>query len=378
MTGILIFTNVNDVHAMYISAALHEKKYHVERLFGADMPSRDTVTAKISSDDPLAWNVRSQHGKISGAYDVIWNRRREFPALGIGDGQGEVHPDDFRFAIGENLSMIRGIWETMGPSAFWVNPLGSAIRASRKLLQLVTARDVGFQIPETCMSNDPDEIKHFLSEQKSAGHTVVYKPFRHSFWSEEEDSRAARLCTRKVSVDDLIDDEVMQLTPGIFQRYIPKKHEIRSTFMGRHCVAVALDSQTHEASATDWRAIHYRKLPMSPTRMPDDIYDKCISLMRRLGLVFGCFDFVVDEQGGFVFLEVNEMGQFTWIERVCPDVHLVDMMSEFLISADPDFEYIPQAEPARLLAVCETETYQRLRRESVTEHTLRQPDLQPI
>ena len=36
--------------------------------------------------------------------------------------------------------------------------------------------------------------------------------------------------------------------------------------------------------------------------------------MRDLEIYYGALDFIVDIDGNWVFLEVNSMGQFLWIE----------------------------------------------------------------
>ena len=49
-----------------------------------------------------------------------------------------------------------------------------------------------------------------------------------------------------------------------------------------------------------------------------------------MGLVMGCIDIVVDKDGTYQFLEVNQQGQFLWIEQLCPEVKLLDAFVRFL------------------------------------------------
>lgn len=55
--------------------------------------------------------------------------------------------------------------------------------------------------------------------------------------------------------------------------------------------------------------------------------------MRQLGIVFGCFDFIITPDDEYIFLEVNEMGQFLWIEEILPELKLLDKFCEFLVSS---------------------------------------------
>ena len=36
-----------------------------------------------------------------------------------------------------------------------------------------------------------------------------------------------------------------------------------------------------------------------------------------MGLYFGAFDFILDPDGRYVFLEMNPFGQWVWIEQLC-------------------------------------------------------------
>jgi glutathione synthase/RimK-type ligase-like ATP-grasp enzyme len=56
------------------------------------------------------------------------------------------------------------------------------------------------------------------------------------------------------------------------------------------------------------------------------------SLMRRLGLIFGCIDVVEGENGEYYFLEVNPRGQWLWIEDLT-GVPISKAIAEELCSA---------------------------------------------
>jgi hypothetical protein len=63
-------------------------------------------------------------------------------------------------------------------------------------------------------------------------------------------------------------------------------------------------------------------------------------LMRDLGLVFGCLDFIVTPSDECVFLEVNDMGQFLFVEAFT-NIPLLDAFSELLLQGRPDFHWEP-------------------------------------
>lgn len=128
----------------------------------------------------------------------------------------------------------------------------------------------------------------------------------------------------------------MRLTPGIFQARVPKAHELRVTWMGKHAITAVLHSQESEATRVDWRE-GQTDLRVEPGELPGDVWKACHRLMERLGLVFGCFDLVVTPEGEHVFLEINPMGQFLWVEQTIPELPLLDDFCAFLIGARPGF-----------------------------------------
>jgi hypothetical protein len=61
--------------------------------------------------------------------------------------------------------------------------------------------------------------------------------------------------------------------------------------------------------------------------------------MKEIGVVFGCFDFIVTPDDEIIFLELNEQGQFLWVEEILPELCYMDMFAEFLIHKNFDFSW---------------------------------------
>ena len=83
------------------------------------------------------------------------------------------------------------------------------------------------------------------------------------------------------------------------QNKIEKSCDVRATFVGEKCFAVAIDSQLLEDTCIDWRRGEHI-LQHTPIELPHDIQAKCLRLMQRLNLDYGAFDFVLDKQGNYV------------------------------------------------------------------------------
>jgi glutathione synthase/RimK-type ligase-like ATP-grasp enzyme len=239
--------------------------------------------------------------------------------------------------------LFHSFWHVIAPQAFWVNPMQAAKAANSKLLQLRLARKMGLKIPNTLVSNNPTEIKRFIQQQKEG---AIYKTLFPTFWIGESDMRLTY--TREISLQHLPDDAILQTTPGIFQNKINKAYELRITYFGDHAISVKIHSQDHPKGILDWRYIPTKELLIEECRIPDLIHQRCKELMKQLNLVFGCFDFIVTHDNEYYFLEVNEQGQFLWIEEINPDIPMLDTFTEFLLHQDRKFSGINRHKSVRM------------------------------
>ena len=67
---------------------------------------------------------------------------------------------------------------------------------------------------------------------------------------------------------------------------------------------------------------------------PDPIKQQVVAFAQKSGIVFGSFDFAVDRDGGWWFFEVNEQGQFLWLDDLNPELHLQEKFLAFLTSPE--------------------------------------------
>jgi len=65
--------------------------------------------------------------------------------------------------------------------------------------------------------------------------------------------------------------------------------------------------------------------------LPPQVEERCVQLMRQLGLAFGCIDLIVTPEDEYVFLEVNEMGQFLFVEERAPAIPLLRAFTTLLV-----------------------------------------------
>jgi len=332
---ILIITQADDFHAIAVAEALERKRANVTLWATSDFPARADESAHFSTDGKKSIRIRGTTlDLLDPVFDVVWRRR---PTYVI--DRKALHPADRVFADTECSLFRNSLYRLLAPDAFWVNPVEEAARAGSKLLQQEAAGKVGLTMPETLFTNSPGEIREFLAHHDK----VIYKPLSAAGWKDQDSNFLPY--TALVTEKDLVADEVLRQTPGIFQELIPKAYELRVTVIGRQVLAAKVLSQETEKGKIDWRR-SYDELRFEPIRLPPGVARECVSLLAELGLVFGCFDFIVTPTGEHVFLEVNEMGQFLFIERYC-GLPLLDAFSELLLQGRPDFEWSEDAVTVR-------------------------------
>lgn len=326
--AVLILSEPTDLHAHAVAIALRQRRAKPVLWYTSDFPSRACESVlyargeerfRVDGIDPALLTTRQ--------FSSIWRRR---PAHVLDDTQ--LHHADRPFAESECAAFRQSMLSILLPDRFWVNPQDAALRAGRKLVQHRCAIAAGLAIPDTLFSNDPHEIRNFIQHHPEG---VVYKPLRPFSWRREETRWTPY--TALVNEESLVDPHLLRATPGIFQALVPKAYELRATVMGNRLFGAKLHSQDTAGGKLDWR-MAYDELRMEPEDLPPDVAQGCLRLMRDLGIVFGCFDLIVTPKGDHVFLEVNEMGQFLFIEQLT-GLPLLDAFSEFLIQGRTDFAW---------------------------------------
>lgn len=325
----LIPTEPDDTHSILVKIALETLGHHVSLLFTADHPTLQKNSVYIDTHS-YQWQSVDAYDAIVGAHhDVVWWRRARRPHL----PKKMVHAKDYEFVVRENILFFESFTTNLAPNAWWINSKDSAYRANFKLLQLKVASECGLLIPTTLCSNDPQEIHQFINTHDRKG--VIYKPLCSYFWFEALQTKISY--TARVNNKNLPQNPMLQAVPGIFQIEIKKKFELRISCFGNYVVAAKLHSQKHPDGLIDWRAIRGAKMLVEPFELPEEVANNIRLFMQRMGLVFGAFDVIVTPDDEYVFLEVNEQGQFLWIEEFNPDFKMLDIFIQYLLHGSIDF-----------------------------------------
>jgi glutathione synthase/RimK-type ligase-like ATP-grasp enzyme len=184
-------------------------------------------------------------------------------------------------------------------------------RARNKLWQLQAAREVGLRIPRTLITNDPEEVRRLDSACEGGVITKMMTSF-----AIHEEGKEKVVFTTPLQSPDAAALEGLRLCPMTFQERVPKALELRVTVVGRDVFTASIDSQAVEGAKEDWRKEGLFLVDdWKAYDLPDEIRDRLLRLMDRLELEFGAIDFIVTPDGDHVFLEVNPIGEFFWLEK---------------------------------------------------------------
>lgn len=216
--------------------------------------------------------------------------------------------------------------ESILPKIKWINSPIAQLKAGHKLYQLELAQQANFQIPRTLISNDPAEVRSFISECRD---DAVYKPLT----AYRDPLSPLITFTTAVTRQSLAeqDNPIMQ-APGIYQENIKKAYELRITVIGDNVFAVKILSQDCPGAEQDWRK-EIDSVQYDHYSLPADIDRKLRTLNNSLNLSFCAYDFIVDQQGRYVFLEANPAGQWLWLENKL-QLPIADALSQTLQRID--------------------------------------------
>lgn len=229
---------------------------------------------------------------------AVWYRR---PSNIVGPDDGAWDPVEAAQVMAGALYCARGLW---------INRPDLDLTAGFKVHQLHLARRLGLRVPRTVVTNDPDVLRRVAAD----GPDMVFKLLHGALIQPA--GRPATVLTTPVTAAHVERAEHIRHSPCLFQEHLPKAHEARVTVVGRTVFPVTIDSQSTDRTTVDWRATRGDSPPYGPYRAPPpDVLDGMLAMMAELGIVYGAFDFVVDEAGGWTFLEVNSMGQYLWLEQ---------------------------------------------------------------
>lgn len=318
---ILILSNLDDVHAATVAEKLRARGAALAWIDHRQYPAQAQVSLRFVDGVPRGiW--RTREGDIDlASLTAIWHRRPYMPRP-----DPRISSESLRKAITDDSDLfLRDLWNAIDCLTV---PAPTLVyrRADLKATQLACAARLGLEIPDTLITNDPQQLLEF--HRKHDG--MIISKLASPVINRDYLTDAVRY-TNVVSHRDIGYFQAVRHGPVIFQGYVPKRLELRITIIGDAIFPVEIHSQATRRTRHDWRHYDHVNTPMYPHALPPGVERKLRQLVQQLGLNFGAIDMVVTPDGRYVFLELNPNGQFLWIEQIV-GLAMTDAMCDLLTS----------------------------------------------
>ena len=302
---VLIVTHGVDDHAPLVRTELADLGIEVCWFNTDSYPNINVVTFSVEANAPRAhFHVGQKEYLGSSIAAVLFSQLRRPFAPHIAD------PEARRLAESELRWTLEGVLFALKPR-LWVNHPHANRRARSKLRQLRLAADLGFSIPDTLVTADPQMIRR---QYQAWDGKMVAKLVGGQIVGTSTDSQYV-IHTTLITDEDLKNDDALSACPAIYQNFLEKLCDIRVTVVGDEIFACRIDSQQREDAYVDWRAAGHAALDIQQCKLEASIADRCRALMRELGLQTAGIDLIVTTEGHTVFLEINAAAQWVWVQE---------------------------------------------------------------
>lgn len=301
--SVLVITRDQDTAADTVVTRLLDQGLRVARFDIGDFPESLTQAAYlIPGRGRWTGSLKGSHRDVDlSTVRAVWHRK---PApVSIHPGLTEA---EGKWAAAEATAGLGGLLAAL-PDAHWVNHPDRNKAADHKPRQLALADACGLAVPESLLTNDPEQARNFCHLNRDAG--VIYKPLTGGpgHW----DGKAVALWADTVTADQITDG--VARTSHLFQVRVPCAYAVRLTVVGRHLFAVRIHTPD-KSNVVDWRTVH-DQLTYARIDVPDAVADGMHKLMKIFGLVYAASDWIVTPDGVWTFIgDLNPNGQWAWLE----------------------------------------------------------------
>lgn len=251
--------------------------------------------------DPVLPELRcshlDQHWVIGRTLRAVWWRQGTFDRFA--SSAASVEDQMIRTQGGAFMRSLMVFDE-----ARWLNSPTATYRAETKAVQLLEAGRLGFDIPGTVMTNDPKGRWADTGDRE-----VALKSIDTLLLRDGDDQLFGYTTLTRA---DLVATEELRATPATVQKAIRNKLDLRVTVLGQRwwCASIGRGGGGVEG---DWRVTAKTELEIQAYDLPVDVAERCVALVRRLGLAYGAIDLAVAEDRHW-FIEINPTGEWGFLD----------------------------------------------------------------
>ena len=309
---IIVLAHPKDDHAAPVCWALEQAGYQTGCWSGVSPSEQEQASLLM---DERSCIILGTHRLESD--DVLWLRQSDSPADGLPGTKDALPCSAFFEAL---ICMLENL------PVRCINPYSASRQVRNKAVQLRMAGASGLKTPATLMSNSPTAVRHFFDQYPD---NAICKAFASHVWQQQGSEDLMVTETFSLNREDLpADNEVFTYSPAIYQEKVTKQFDVRAVLMGERVYSFAVRTP---ANSLDWRHdAALRKVAVERIATPAAVESSILRFAAAAGVCTGSLDFAVDRNGEWWFLEINEQGQFLWLDDFCPQAQLLEKFCAFL------------------------------------------------
>lgn len=250
--------------------------------------------------------------------ESIWYRRGE---IGLSDISFEtlqknrvLHEGLLNYLRDEMLFLNTSLYQLISQvSKRKIDSVDTAI--NKKIDNLLLAKNIGFEIPPTIITNNKEELLKFSAIHN---YEIITKGISENIGFEFQEGRMIFLTSvlKKETVENL----PSTFFPSLFQKRISKKLDIRITYIKGNIFSAAIYTPSKYRSIVDVRNVDKtedRSTRIIPFQLNEKNTTYLHSFMKKLNRDSGSLDFILSQENILYFLEINPVGQFGFISDAC-------------------------------------------------------------
>lgn len=315
---IIVLAHPKDDHAAPVRWALEQAGYQTACWSGVSPAEQDQASLLVDEQPYIRLGTHRLESD-----DVLWLRQPDPPA----------HHLSTLEAGAESAALSSDFFESMvymleALPVRCINPYSASCLIRNKAVQLQLANASGLRIPATLMANSPAAVRRFFDQYPD---NAICKAFATHVWQQHGSTDVTVTETFSLTRADLpADDEVFTYSPAIYQEKVRKQFDVRMVLMGERIYSFAVRTP---ANSLDWRHdAALRNVAVERIATPATVESGILRFAAAAGVCTGSLDFAVDRNGEWWFLEINEQGQFLWLDDFCPGSRLLEKFCAFLTS----------------------------------------------
>jgi glutathione synthase/RimK-type ligase-like ATP-grasp enzyme len=320
--SILIITHSKDnVCIDHVSSSAVGLGANVIRLNVDLYPTECSLTTVFS--DGKWETILSQNNQQISLHEIVavWYRRGYNLAKGL---TRVLEAEYLKAAVGEATQTLLGMIE--GLDCFHLGRPSQYRRMDSKEEQLKCAVTCGLDIPATCISNDPVQVRQFI--EKTGWPIVTKMQSAFAIYRGEEENV---VFTSELNESHLAGLDSVKHCPMVFQQKIEKQLELRVTIIGRKIFAFSIDSQKEKNATVDWRKEGKKLIEdWQLYQLPASVENSLLQLMDYFQLHYGAIDLILTPDNRYYFLEINAAGEYFWLDQLC-DNEISKAIAEMLV-----------------------------------------------